>query len=169
MRDGGQRLVAREVHARHILLQPNEIRDDIETEALIHDLYEQLKKGADFTALAKEHSDDPGSVNQGGDLGWQQVSAFEPRFSDRIQALEENLPSEPFQGQFGWHIAEVLGWRERDTTELQKRNAARDALMRRRIREEYDVWLRKLRAEAYVEYRLEGSEAAATGKPADPS
>ena len=169
VRDGGQRLMAREVHARHILLQPNEIRDEIETETLIRELYEQLKQGADFAALAKEHSDDPGSVNQGGDLGWQQVSAFEPRFSDRIQALDDNTASEPFLGQYGWHIAEVMGWRERDTTESQKRNAARDALMRKRVRDEYDIWLRKLRAEAYVEYRLDETEASTAGSPADPS
>ncbi len=160
IRDAGKRLMAREVNARHILLQANEIRDEGATEALIQDLYIQLQNGADFAELAKEYSDDPGSVNQGGDLGWQQPASFEPRFSDRIQALDDNEISEPFRSQFGWHIAQVLGWRERDTTELQKRNAAREAIMRSRVMDEYDQWLRKLRAEAYVEYRLDTSKPA---------
>lgn len=159
-RDAGERLVAREVHARHILLQTNEVRDELATEALINDLYAQIRDGADFAALAKEYSDDPGSANQGGDLGWQNPAGFEPRFSTRVRELDENNPSEPFRTDFGWHITEVLGWRERDRTEEQRRNAARDALMRRRVMEEYDIWLRKLKAEAYVEYRL-GNEAVA--------
>ncbi|MDX1496218.1 MAG: peptidylprolyl isomerase [Salinisphaeraceae bacterium] len=154
IRTAGKRQIAREVHARHILLQPNAIRDEAATEALALDIYAQLQQGADFTELAAQHSDDPGSANQGGDLGWKDPASFEPRFSSRIQAMDPKQPSEPFQTQFGWHIAEVLEWRERDTTELQKRNAARQALMQQRVREEYDLWLRKLQAEAYVEYRL---------------
>lgn len=169
VRDGGKRLVAREVKARHILLQANEVRDEDATEALINDLYRQLNAGSDFTALAREYSDDPGSANQGGDLGWQEPGSFEPRFSDRIQNLDVGKFSEPFRSQFGWHIAQVLEWRERDRTEQQRRNAARDALMRRRVMDEYDLWLRKLRAEAYVEYRLKPDLAHSITPANDPS
>ncbi|MGB1581119.1 MAG: peptidylprolyl isomerase [Nevskiales bacterium] len=168
IRTAGKRQIAREVHARHILLQANAIRDEAATEALALDLYSQLQKGADFSDLAAQHSDDPGSANQGGDLGWKDPASFEPRFSSRIQAMDAKQPSEPFQTQFGWHIAEVLEWRERDTTELQKRNAARQALMQQRVREEYDLWLRKLQAEAYVEYRL-GSSNPPRSETSEPS
>lgn len=165
LRVGGQRLMAREVHARHILLQANEVRDETETEALAQMLYKQIQEGADFTELAREHSDDPGSANQGGDLGWQDPSGFEPRFRDRIKTLEPGQLSDPFRSQFGWHIAEVMEWRERDRTEQQRRGAAREALMRRRVMDEYDLWLRKLRAEAYVEYRLQPGDSDTANDP----
>lgn len=158
VRAAGKRLIEREVHARHILLRPNEIRSPEETESLIKSLHKRLKDGDDFSVLAREYSDDPGSASEGGDLNWQPAENFEPRFSEEIQAIEAGELSEPFRSSFGWHIAEVIDWRERDTTNEQLRARARNLLRQRRTSEEYDRWLRRLRGDAYVEYRLPGME-----------
>ncbi|MDB5985094.1 MAG: hypothetical protein JWR16_147 [Nevskia sp.] len=156
-RSSGERQTVTETKARHILLQPNAIRDESATQALINELYERVNKGEDFSALAKKYSDDPGSKNSGGDLSWQPPGVFAPEFQKQIDALAPNGLSEPFHTQFGWHVAQVLERRTRDTTEETLRSRARQSIMQRKENEEYEAWLRRLREEAYIEYRLNGS------------
>jgi peptidyl-prolyl cis-trans isomerase SurA len=160
-RSSGGRQMVEETKARHILLQPNALRDETATKELINELYERLKKGEDFATLAKKYSDDPGSKNSGGDLGWQPSGVFAPEFQKQLDALAPNAMSAPFHTQFGWHIAQVLERRSRDTTDETRRSRARQAITQRKENEEYDAWLRRLREEAYIEYRsADGSSEA---------
>lgn len=159
-RGGEGRQTVAETHARHILLTPNALRDEEQTRALSRDIYDRLQKGEDFAALAKKYSDDPGSKNGGGDLGWQAPGVFVPEFQVRLDQLKLGEISQPFHTQFGWHIASVIERRTRDTTEESRRNRARTALGQRKSADEYDSWLRKLREEAYVEYRLKSDADA---------
>lgn len=159
-RGGEGRQTVAETHAKHILLTPNALRDEEQTRALARDIYDRLQKGEDFTALAKKYSDDPGSKNGGGDLGWQAPGVFVPEFQSRLDQLKLGEISQPFHTQFGWHIASVIERRTRDTTEESRRNRARTAIGQRKSAEEYDSWLRKLREEAYVEYRLKSDADA---------
>jgi peptidyl-prolyl cis-trans isomerase SurA len=62
--------------------------------------------------------------------------------------------SQPFQSDVGWHIVQRLGVREQDVTEQTRRNAVRETIARRKADEEFDRFLRQLRAEAYVDNRL---------------
>ena len=142
-----------ETRARHILLQPNAIRDEYETRERAAELLDELKGGRDFAEAAREYSDDSGSANQGGDLGWQGPGSFVPEFEQRLAELEANEISEPFETQFGIHIVQLLERRTRDSAEDIARNQARMAIRQRKIAEEYDDWLRRQRAEAYVELR----------------
>jgi peptidyl-prolyl cis-trans isomerase SurA len=162
-RNDDARQVVTETHAVHILVKPNKIRDEDATRVQAFELYDRLKGGGDFTALAKEFSDGPGSKGAGGDLGWQQPGVFAPDFQLRIDALTPGEVSAPFHTQFGWHIAKVLERRTRDTTDESRRNKARQAIFERKDAEEYEAWLRKLRGEAYVEYRL--ANGATSTKP----
>lgn len=161
-REGGERQTVTETQVRHILLTPNTLRDEDATRAQAFELYDRLQKGADFAALAKKYSDDPGSKNAGGDLGWQPPGVFVPEFQKQIDALKPGETSQPFHTQYGWHIAQVEGRRTRDVTEQARRARARQAILQRKEAEEYDAWLRRLREEAYVEYRLnaDGGETA---------
>ncbi|PWN57635.1 hypothetical protein DEH80_00395 [Abyssibacter profundi] len=142
-----------ETRARHILLQPNAIRDEYETRERAAELLDELKGGRDFAEAAREYSDDSGSANQGGDLGWQGPGSFVPEFEQRLAELEAKEISEPFETQFGIHIVQLLERRTRDSAEDIARNQARMAIRQRKIAEEYEDWLRRQRAEAYVELR----------------
>ena len=155
-RDAGERQTVQETQARHILLSPNAIRNEDATRAQAYELYERLKKGSDFAELAKKYSDDPGSKNSGGDLGWQPPGVFATEFQQQIDTLKPGEMSQPFHSQFGWHIARVEDRRTRDVTVEARRGRARQSIMQRKDAEEYEAWLRRLREEAYVEYRLGG-------------
>ncbi len=143
----------RETRARHILLKPNVLRGAEKTREELEALRQQIVDGADFAALAKTHSEDPGSANQGGDLGWQGPETFVPEFQRALDVLEPEELSPVFQTPFGFHLAMVLDRRERDRTEEIQRNQARSAIFKRKASEEYDIWIRQIRDEAYVEYR----------------
>lgn len=153
VRSNEPRKTVEESHARHILIQPNAIRTDEQAHDLAEQLYERIQKGEDFAKLAKEYSDDPGSKNAGGDLGWQAPGVFVKDFQLRMDQLKPNEISPPFHTQFGWHIVQLLERRTRDVTDETRRLQARQAIFQRKEAEDYDVWLRRLRDESYVEYR----------------
>ena len=153
---GRERVVATETHARHILLKPNELRDEAATMALATRLRRQIvNDGADFAALAKEHSEDPGSAVQGGDLGWQPPGTMVPRFEEVLDSLEPGEVSQPFKTQFGVHIAQVLERRETDFTETVEQNRAYQAIKRRKAEEQLPIWLQQQRDQAHIDIRLE--------------
>lgn len=95
--------VAEERKARHILVRASE--DD--ARAKIDAAAERLAAGEDFAAVAKEVSQDPGSKNKGGDLGWVSAGMMVAPFEDAMFALEAGAVSEPVETQFGWHLIQV--------------------------------------------------------------
>lgn len=159
-RGGEVSAMVTETRARHILIQPNAIRDDEDARQEIEALYERLQSGEQMSDLAKEHSDDPGSANQGGDLGWRAPGSFVPAFEAKLGEMEVGQTSKPFRSQFGWHVIEVMDRRERDNGIEVQRAQAREAIRRRKVAEEYETWLRQLREEAYVELRAAPDTAA---------
>ncbi len=146
--------VVRQTLARHILLKPNEIQDDATVRQRLLAIRQRILAGEDFAGLAKTVSEDPGSAAEGGDLGWNAPGNFVPEFEAVLASLAENEISEPFRTQFGWHIVQVLGRRDFDNTEELRRQRAFLQLRESRAEEETELWLRRLRDEAYVETRL---------------
>ena len=162
-RGGGEAQTVVETRAQHILLSPNAIRDEAATLAQARDVEKRLKAGETFEKLAKELSDDPGSKNNAGDLGFQPPGTFVPELQIRLDQLQPGEISAPFHTQFGWHVARVIERRSRDTSEETRRAKARSAILSRRSAEEYDTWLRRQRDEAYVELR--GADGKAVAAP----
>ena len=150
--------IVQQVDARHILLMPNAIRDEAASKALIENLHQQLKDGADFAELAKEHSDDKGSAREGGKLGWSKPDKFVGPFKEAVETLPLNQISEPIKTQFGWHIIEVLGRRDADQTDELKRERAARILQSRKFDEEVESWLREMRDTSYVEVLISNDE-----------
>ncbi len=143
-----------QVKVRHILVTPNEIIDDDTAKQRLDEALEKIRAGEDFGEQAKLLSDDPGSANLGGDLGWTSPGTFVPEFDAVVDQAEIGVVSEPFRSQFGWHILEVLDRRVYDNTEdLKKRNC--DIRIRNsKMEDETLLWMQRLRDEAFVDARI---------------
>ena len=153
-RQGSQRQMIRQTLARHILITLDALTDNAEARRQLGVLRERIVNGEDFGELARVHSDDPGSASKGGELGWIDPGNTVPVFERTMDSLAPGAISEPFRSQFGWHLVQVLERRDRDATETSQRAEARRRLRTRKIEENTQAWLRRVRGEAYVEYRL---------------
>ncbi len=151
-RGGGEQLIEQHF-ARHILIKPNEIRDEATAVSQLNELRERIKEGEDFALLAKEFSEDPGSALNGGELGWSTPGMFVPEFEQTMGSIELNEVSAPFLSQFGWHILQVTERRKQDFSENITRNRAQNLLRQRKYEEELQVWLQEIRDEAFVEVK----------------
>jgi len=147
-------------HVRHILIKPNEVQSDEDARNKLLALKTRIENGDDFAELARGHSDDKGSAIKGGDLGWVKPGALVPPFEEAMNALDENQLSDPVQTQFGWHLIQVLERQESSDTNEVLKNRAREELFKRKVDEETELWLRKIRDEAYVEIRLDEAPAS---------
>ncbi len=153
IRGGSENAVEDQVHVRHILMKTNELADDATVRGKLEALRERILKGEDFAAVAQVTSQDPGSAAEGGDLGWSGPGTFAPEFEQAIATLKDGEISEPFHTQFGWHIAQMLGHRRFDNSDEIKRRQAMEAIRASKADEETELWLRRMRDEAYVEYK----------------
>jgi peptidyl-prolyl cis-trans isomerase SurA len=152
---GSKRMVTlKQTRARHILIKVNEIVSETEARRKLVALKERLDNGADFTELARLHSNDL-SAAKGGDLGWLYQGDTVPDFEKAMDGLKLNQISEPVQSPFGFHLIQVLERRTEDATAERQRLAARQVLRERKSDEAYQDWVRQIRDRAYVEYRSE--------------
>lgn len=138
-------------NVRHILIKTNELIDDAEARKRLFGLKARIADGDDFATLARSHSDDKGSALKGGDLGWVEPGRLVKPFEEAMNKLKINELSDPVQSQFGWHLIQVLGRKDKDNASEHKKNSVRESIRKRKIEEETELWLRRLRDEAYVE------------------
>ncbi len=143
----------KEVRARHIL---------VENENDAKDILAQLKKGADFAALAKEKSKDPGAA-EGGDLGYFTKDQMVPEFADVAFKLEKGQLSDPVKSQFGWHVIKVEDKRDRQVPPFEQVKDQLEQYVTRRAQAET---ITKLREAGKIE-RLD--QKPAEQKPAPPA
>ncbi|OCR26938.1 molecular chaperone SurA [Pseudomonas syringae] len=157
----GQAQMRDEVHVRHILIKPSEIRSEEETKRLAQKIYDRIQNGDDFGELAKSFSEDPGSALNGGDLNWVDPNSLVPEFRQVMNDTPQGTLSKPFKTSYGWHVLEVLGRRATDSTNQARDQQALTVLRNRKYDEELQTWLRQIRDEAYVEIKLPGAAQAA--------
>jgi peptidyl-prolyl cis-trans isomerase C len=122
-----------EVHARHIL---------VATEGEAKDVEAQLKNGADFAALAKQKSKDPGAA-EGGDLGYFTKDQMVPEFAEAAFKLDKGQISEPVKTQFGWHIIKLEDKRVKPTPSYDQVKGQLESYVARRAQAELVDNLRK--------------------------
>jgi peptidyl-prolyl cis-trans isomerase SurA len=152
---GNQQVITNQVHVRHILIKPNELQDDATVQQKLVSIRDRiLNKGENFAAVASVVSEDPGSAAEGGDMGWTNPGAYVPEFEKQVAQLQPDEISQPFRTQFGWHIVQLMGRRQFDATQDMMRQQAFQRLREAKADEETELWLRRLRDEAYVEYKL---------------
>jgi peptidyl-prolyl cis-trans isomerase C len=100
-----------EVRARHIL---------VDSEETAKEIYEKIAHGADFTQMAKQFSKDPGSKEDGGDLGYFARGRMVPQFEEAAFKLDKGDVSLPVKSQFGWHLIKVEDKRQRGAPPFDK-------------------------------------------------
>ncbi|MGI5308036.1 peptidylprolyl isomerase SurA [Rheinheimera sp. WS51] len=145
-----------EIKSRHILIKPSIILSEDRARSMLAEFARKVRAGeADFAELAKEHSEDPGSKLNGGDLGWSEPTIFVPAFRDTLKRLQPNEISEPFRTEHGWHIAQVIDKRTVDATADKKNERIYRMLFNRRFAEESASFLRELRSDAHIEVMSE--------------
>lgn len=152
--EGSQPVMEKQVRARHILIETDEIVDDEVAKQKLMEIRAGILGGDDFAAVAKAVSDDAGSAVEGGDLGWAGPNTYVGIFEETLTNLQIGEISMPFRSEFGWHIVEVLERRTHDTTDDVRRNQAIVAIRDSKLAEETELWLRQIRDESFVEYRL---------------
>jgi peptidyl-prolyl cis-trans isomerase SurA len=127
------------------------------TDDQARELVEQLRAralgGEDFADLAREYSEDIGSAQEGGELGWTMPGQMVPAFEAAMNETAIDQISQPVRTQFGWHIIKVEGRREEDMTNQASRAKAMDYVHNRKYQEELDAWLRQIRDEAFVDIK----------------
>jgi len=149
---GLERLIE-QTNVRHILVTPNEVLDDEAARNFVLGLKERVDSGEDFASLAKEHSDDIGSAQEGGELGWTNPGQMVPEFETAMANAKIGVVTEPVRSEFGWHILEVTGRRTEDFAEQVRRNQVANYLREAKYEEELENWLRKIRDEAFVDIK----------------
>ena len=146
--------VVEQIHARHILMKTNELQDDATVRQKLNAIRDRiLNGGEDFAGLAKVSSEDPVTASDGGDLEWFNPGSY-PEIESMLKGLSDNYITQPFHTQDGWHIVQLLGRRQFDNTDEMKRRQAAEAIRNSRVDEATETWMRRLRDEAYVEYKL---------------
>lgn len=154
-RGGAEALHVTQTRARHILIKTSELVPLGEALRRAEQLHERLREGADFTEMARAHSEDIGSAANGGALGWVSPGQTVPEFEKAMSVLKPGGLSPPVKSPFGVHLIEVLERREHDASQERNLTNARNQIHSRKADERYEQWLRQLRDEAFIEYRLE--------------
>ena len=152
-RNTDQKNIINQTLARHILIRPTQILSKEDARLRIINIRQRISSGADFANIAKASSDDKASAAEGGSLDWVSPGKMVPTFEEEMNKLKPGEISQPFMTQFGWHIVQVLSRRKYDNTEQFQRSQAVQLIRKRKTEEAVQDWLRRIRAEAYVDYR----------------
>ena len=140
-------------NVRHILMMTTKLRDETFTKKELEDVRARVVGGEDFSLLAKEYSEDPGSASRGGDLDWLSLGKTAPAFEKMMIESPVNEISPVFESEFGFHFLQVLETRTEDLTEEVIKDRAYGILFARKFDEELENSLRTTRAEAFIEFK----------------
>ncbi|MEM6581834.1 MAG: peptidylprolyl isomerase [Pseudomonadota bacterium] len=149
---GGEQMVS-QTQVRHILVKPSEIMTDDQARDLVVGLRSRVEEGEEFGDLAREYSEDIGSAQEGGDLGWTMPGQMVPEFQQAMDATAVGEMSDPVRTQFGWHVLLVEDRRSEDMSSEATRQKAAEFLHSRKYQEELDAWLQQIRDEAFVDIK----------------
>ncbi|MDC0180538.1 peptidylprolyl isomerase [Pseudomonadota bacterium] len=140
-------------NVRHILMMTTKLRDETFTKKELEEVRARVVSGEDFSLLAKEYSEDPGSASRGGDLDWLSLGKTAPAFEKMMIESPVNEISPVFESEFGFHFLQVLETRTEDLTEEVIKDRAYGILFARKFDEELENSLRTTRAEAFIEFK----------------
>jgi peptidyl-prolyl cis-trans isomerase SurA len=147
-------IVVTEFNARKILVAITELQSEPEARREIEAIHARLVKGESFEKLARELSDDDTTAPLGGDIGWFALEGLAPEFAELLSTLADGDYSKPFRDASGWLLVQRIATRQADRTEEYVRGQVMESLRQRKGEDAYEQFLRQLRGEAFIEYRL---------------
>ncbi|RMH88687.1 molecular chaperone SurA [Lysobacter pythonis] len=150
-------------HLRHIVVATDDKTHDAAARAKLESLRARVSGGADFAKLAREESQDPGSREQGGELGWVNSGDLGP-LAEQLTTMKDGEVTAPMQIPGGWHIIQRVGQRQAEVGGDQQRATVRENIGRRKLEDEYGRFLQEMRGDAFVDVR---SESVIGVKPAE--
>jgi len=118
-------------HVRHILLQVADPKDDAAVKTKAEEIVKRARAGEDFGKLAQQFSQDPGSAQKGGDLGWADRKAYVAPFAEAAFAMKEGEIQGPVKTQFGYHILKLEGIQPAATKTFEQSKSDLEAEYRR--------------------------------------
>ena len=155
---GRQPLIITQTLVQHILMTPNTVTTGEDIKIRLQQLRARLEGGESFATLALSHSQDKISAADGGELGWVNPGDYSPTFDQAVKELKVGEVSQPLRTPFGYHLIKVIDRRKHDSTADYQQAKAKNSIRQRKIIEDTEQWVRRLRDEAYVEYRLEADD-----------
>jgi peptidyl-prolyl cis-trans isomerase SurA len=152
-----QKITLQEVNARHILIKTNVLVTDQVAKQKLNDIRKAITSGATtFAAAAKANSEDTGSKDSGGDLGWNRPEIYDNGFRKALLQLKKGQISQPIKSSYGWHLIQLIDTRQSDATNLVKKDQAYRLIFNRKFAEEAQVWIQELKGDAYIKITGEG-------------
>ncbi|MCF7529076.1 peptidylprolyl isomerase [Neisseria lisongii] len=142
----------RQYRAQHILVKADSDNAAVAAESAIRKIHHQARSGTDFSALAREYSQD-GSAAQGGDLGWFSDGMMVVPFEEAVHKLKAGQISAPVRTQFGWHIIKLNEVRDAGTPEERRHNAVRQYISEQKAQQATIELLQELHSGAYIDVR----------------
>lgn len=142
-----------EYRISHILIKTTPILNDAQVKSQLNKIVSEIKAGkTTFEEAAKAQSVDYASGADGGDLGWNRLSAYDQTFATVARNSKKEIISSPFKSQFGWHILKVTDTRQSDMTEENYLEKAYQQLANQRAQEVSKDWVKTLRQQADIRY-----------------
>ncbi|WP_294892501.1 peptidylprolyl isomerase SurA [uncultured Gilliamella sp.] len=152
-----KKITLQEVNARHILIKTNVLVTDQVAKQKLTDIRKAITSGATtFTAAAKANSEDTGSKDNGGNLGWNRPEVYDNGFKSALLQLKKGEISQPIRSSYGWHLIQLIDTRQTDGTNMVKKDQAYRLIFNRKFAEEAQVWIQELKGDAYIKITGEG-------------
>lgn len=144
-------ITIKEVNARHILIKTNVLVTDEIAKNKIQEIRQSIVNGStSFASAAKLYSEDRGSADNGGELGWNNPNNFDSNFRAALLRLSKGEISQPVKSSYGWHLIQLMDSRNVDKTEDAKKDQAYRLIFNRKFGEELQVWIQELKGDAYI-------------------
>lgn len=149
--EASKKITLQEVNARHILIKTNVLVTDQVAKQKLTDIRKAItSKATTFAAAAKANSEDPGSKDKGGELGWSRPEMYDPGFRNGLMQLKKGEISQPVKSSYGWHLIQLIDSRQTDGTELVQKDQAYRLIFNRKFAEEVQVWIQEIKGDAYI-------------------
>ena len=143
---------------RHILIRASALLPIEQLRARLERIRERIVAGEDFGAVARLQSEDANTRALGGNLGWLSPGELPGEFEQVLDPLSVHEVSPVFQTTAGWHIAQIIGEREKDVGSTLRRRQAERIISGRKTEEAFEQWAQFLREEAFIRYRVRPGE-----------